>query len=113
MSYDSSLDDNVLYSSVVPNESDLYPISAVTSASTDNIPIKYTPSPDTVSVNNVGSVSYSQNYLAASNRGARLVHVSTPSLQKVSLFGKENAAKLVNAQGTLCKRCQDKRQTGN
>jgi len=40
--------------------------------------------------------------------GAKFVHVSKPAGIHVQLLGKEKANKLVNAQGTYCKRCLQK-----
>lgn len=36
----------------------------------------------------------------------KMVHVSKPSGIYIQLFGEEEAAKMVGAKGTLCKKCR-------
>lgn len=42
------------------------------------------------------------------NSREKYIHISAPAKWKTELFGKEKAIQLVNAQGTLCKKCQEK-----
>lgn len=46
---------------------------------------------------------------STTKKGHKYIHVSKPSLQKQAMFG-IHASTIVNAKGTLCKKCQDKKR---